>query len=160
MHTYQPCPECRKINRISLESLIQARKQPQCGSCKSPIFMTGVVGELNASGLMALVEKCPMPIVAMFWAPKTQGSDESASTYFEAAEYFGQIAVFVRINAVEHRLAPDAYQVRGIPTTLVFWDGFERARMAQPLPPQAFLGWLQQVLLKAASPKEGKTSGT
>ena|SRR5579885_2431810 len=148
MYTYQPCPECRKINRISLESLAgEHRKQPQCGACKSPIFMTGLIGEVNASGLMALVEKCSMPVVATFWAPHAKGSEAFASVYFQATQYAGNEVVFVRINALEHRLAPDAFGVRELPTTLFFARGLERARIARPLGFEEFMGWLQTVYL-------------
>lgn len=157
MYTYQPCPECRKVNRISLESLIQAKakKQPQCGHCQSAILMTGIIGEVNASGLMALVEKSPMPVVAAFWSPQAKGSEQFASAYFQVAQYFARDATFVRVNIQEHRLAPEAYGITHLPTTLAFSSGFERARIARPLLFEELGGWLQTVLL--ANPKDAQS---
>src|SRR3954462_6745721 len=132
--TISPCPECRKLNRVPIaEPGAGAHRRPICGSCKTELPLHGAVNELSASGLMALVQSSPLPIVADFWAPWCQPCKVFAPIFEQTASSLGGEFVFVKVDTQSQPLAGDTYGIRGIPTLIVFREGFEGARISGAL---------------------------
>jgi len=141
--TYSPCPECRKLNRIEVQGSTPADMEPVCGSCKKPLPIHNGVNELNASELMTLVEKSPIPVVADFWAPWCQPCKVFAPIFQNVAQTMAHEVVFAKVNIDANPLASGTYGIRAVPTLILFRGGFERARQPTVLPQPDFVQWLR-----------------
>jgi thioredoxin 2 len=138
--TYAACPQCSKLNKISLARVVQAK--PTCGSCKTEIDL--VHGILNATTvqLQATIAKSPIPVMVDFWAPWCGPCRAFAPTYERVAKEFAGQSVFVKINTEAHAASSQIYGIRGIPTLAVFRQGREVDRLGGALPYVSFRPWV------------------
>jgi thioredoxin 2 len=143
--TYAPCPSCNRLNRISLEQ--SAAKEPICGGCKSSLHVHFGIVEVSGTGLRALVEKSPLPVVCDFWAPWCGPCKSFAPVFQQAARLYEGKIVFAKLNTEQHQLAGEAFRVRSIPTLIAFGGGLERNRISGALPLDSFREWLDSSLL-------------
>jgi thioredoxin 2 len=141
--TYSPCPDCRGLNRVPL--LPPVGKAPVCGRCKVDLPLKDGINEVGASGLQALVEKSPLPVVVDFWAPWCGPCQQFAPTFQQAAKQLGGAIVFAKLNTEKHPLAGDQWRIRSIPTLALFRGGIEVDRISGALPFPELLRWLGQV---------------
>src|SRR4051812_19303317 len=96
--TYSPCPECRKLNRLDIQAMRPEGMEAICGTCKKELPIHHGVNELTASGLMTLVEKSPIPVVADFWAPTCQPCRVFAPIIEQVAQNMANEFAFAKIN--------------------------------------------------------------
>jgi thioredoxin 2 len=139
--TFSPCTECRSVNRVALGG--HEHQKPVCGNCRAALPIHGAVNELSASGLQALIDKSPIPVVADFWAPWCGPCRAFAPVFESVAVQMAGEVVFAKVNAEENPLAAQTYGIRGIPTLIFFQSGFERARQSGALNAEVLTHWLR-----------------
>jgi thioredoxin 2 len=142
--TYAPCSSCGKLNRVDLDE--SAKKEPICGSCKSPLPLHFGVAEVSGTGLKTLSEKSPLPVICDFWAAWCGPCKAFAPVFQQAALRFAGKAVFAKLNTEQHALASDAFRIRSIPTLILLHKGLEKDRLSGALPSEAFIQWLSERL--------------
>ena len=138
--TYCPCPACGKLNRVPTG---ETDKEPICGSCKATLPVRFGVVELSDAGLKKLVEKAPLPLICDFWAPWCGPCKMFAPIFQQAASRLAGQFIFAKINTEQHSASSGVYQVRGIPTLILFASGKEKALMSGAIPLDAFLSWIE-----------------
>lgn len=138
--TYSVCSSCGKVNRVNLTEA--QSKAPICGHCKTNLPIHFGVTEVSGTGLKTLMEKSPLPVVCDFWASWCGPCRAFAPTFQQAALRLSDRAVFVKLNTEKHQLASDTYQVRSIPTLILFSKGIEKDRISGALPLDAFTQWV------------------
>lgn len=148
MSTYSVCLHCEQVNRVPLDGA--ANRTPVCGQCKRELPIHDGVNEVSASALSALVQKSPLPVVTDFWAPWCQPCRVFAPIFSRGARELAGRAVFAKIDTQAHPKAGEHYQVRGIPTLIVFEQGRERTRQSGAMPWEAFSRWVEHVLAASA----------
>jgi len=143
--SYSACPSCGKVNGVNAAA-VHAGKTAVCGSCGAVLSVYevsgGLISDLDASGLSALIGSSPLPVVVDFWAPWCGPCRAFAPAFEQAARTLVGKAVFVKINTEEHPAAGEAYRVRGIPTLIHFRDGTESKRISGAMQVNQFLDWL------------------
>jgi len=146
---YSICIQCRKLNKVGMtRALLQ---KPICGSCKAELPISHGVNTLGASDLMKLIDHSPIPVVVDFWATWCQPCKMFAPVFQQAAETLSGEFTFAKVDTEAHPLASTTYGIRGIPTLILFQNGFERARQSGMMPYPQFVQWLGSSLPRAAA---------
>lgn len=140
--TFSYCFQCNSINKISIDKIKE--QAPVCGSCKAPIKMHNLVSEVDFTGLEKMIQKSDLPVVVDFWAPWCGPCRSFAPTYETASAIFGGKVVFIKINTENFPQASEKFNIKGIPTLIMFKNGQEFTRESGAFPLEHFKNWLNQ----------------
>ena len=134
------CAACGATNRLPRERLAQ---QPRCGRCKHPLF-EGKPLELNSGNSAALLAANELPLLVDCWAPWCGPCRSFAPVFEQAARELEPRLRLAKLNTEQEPGLAGQWQIRSIPTLILFRDGVEQQRIAGALSWQQLRQWLQQ----------------
>jgi thioredoxin 2 len=127
------CPVCSALNRIPAQ---RAGAPARCGKCKAPLATAAAPVTVTDASFEALVLRATTPVLLDCWADWCGPCHMLAPTVDALAKaYAGRVLVAkLDVDANPHTAA--RYEVRGIPTLLVFDHGkvVDRLVGVQPRP--------------------------
>jgi thioredoxin 2 len=124
----------------------RVKDKATCGACKKPLFDGKPIAG-NAGNLSALME-ADQPVVIDFWAPWCGPCRGFAPVFEQAAgEREGKVR-FVKVDTEAEQMLGAQYQIRSIPTLMVFKNGKMVEQLSGALPKAQFDQWLDQALRK------------
>jgi len=132
------CPSCNATNRVAGARLAEA---PVCGVCKKPLF-NGQPLELDSGNFDRHINRSDVPVAVDFWAAWCGPCKMMAPHFARAAS---DIEPGMRLAKLDTEAAPDIaarYNIRGIPTVIVFHHGQEVARQSGAMETRGLLNWL------------------
>jgi thioredoxin 2 len=139
-YTYTSCLQCHALNKILINKL--AGNKGICGKCQAPLIFHQLVSDIDDIGLIKLIGKSDLPVLVDFWAPWC-GPCKSFAPTFEAVSKIAQgKLVFVKHNTQSFPQSSQQFNIRGIPTLLVFKNGKEIARESGAQPLEQFQKWV------------------
>jgi len=134
------CPHCAALNRIS-DSRPPA--QAKCGKCHQALFTAQT---LPVSQVMfdRMLHKSDTPLVVDFWAEWCGPCKMMAPVFEQTAQQIEPRARFLKVDTEAEQALAARYQIRSIPTLMVFSAGKEIARVSGALDQSSLLAWINQ----------------
>ncbi len=134
------CPSCKSTNRIPNERL---GDKPKCGKCKKPLFQ-GKPIELTAANVATTLHHNEIPVLVDCWAPWCGPCRNFAPIFEQAAQTFEPKLRLAKLNTEDEQAVAGRWQIRSIPTLILFKQGKEFARTSGAMSLTQLTQWLQQ----------------
>ncbi len=137
------CSNCGAANRVLLEKL-SSGELPVCGKCHATLVAGAAPMKITDASFAREVEQSPLPVFLDFWAGWC-GPCLMIGPFVEelANELAGRVRV-AKLNIDENPMTAQRFNVRSIPTMIVFRDGREIDRIAGAVPKEMMLRTLQK----------------
>ena len=119
------CLYCGATNNYPLET---KEKKVVCGRCRNTLPLPGEVLELSPEQLAYLIQHSRLPILVDFYSP-TCAPCHIMHPVIEALarRRTGEIMA-VRVNVDESPEFAANFGIQGVPTFIIFYQGYERGR--------------------------------
>jgi thioredoxin 2 len=131
------CPHCGAINRVPAGRSAAAA---QCGSCKSKLFACEP-RDVDAAAFDRHVAKGDLPVLVDVWAPWCGPCRSMAPQFERAAQMLEPDMRLLKLNSDEQQQIAQRYDIRSIPTMLLFKSGKLAARTAGAMDSASIVRW-------------------
>ena len=132
------CPHCGGINRLPSERLAE---KPSCGKCHKPV-LDGVPVNLSSPSFDRFISKNELPVVVDFWAAWCGPCKMMAPVFSQAASEMATQFRFAKVDTEQAQDIAARYNIRSIPTMIMFKNGQEINRVAGAMDQTGLKRWL------------------
>ena len=136
--TNASCQHCNAKNRLPSDRL---GDNPKCGKCKSPIF-SGKALELSSANVAAVLNHNDLPVLVDCWADWCGPCKSFAPVFTQAATELEPKLRFAKLNTEKEQGIAGRWQIRSIPTLILFKAGKEVARQSGAMSLAQLKQWL------------------
>jgi len=129
-HVTLPCPSCGRWNRIAARRMTDG---PKCGVCAAPLNLSQPITLTDAT-FDRVVRETSLPILVDFYADWCGPCRMMAPAVDELARSSAGHALVAKLDTDASQKVASRYQIRGIPTVIVFRHGREERRQSGVMP--------------------------
>ncbi|HKJ62091.1 MAG TPA: thioredoxin TrxC [Hyphomicrobiales bacterium] len=135
------CPGCGAVNRAPVKRL-DAGDRPKCGQCGTALFTGQPIAIASVNIFDRHRTQSEIPLVIDFWAEWCGPCLAMAPQFAAAAQ---QMEPKVRLAKLDTEALPEIagrYDIRGIPTLILFRGGREAARHSGLMDANTIVRWI------------------
>ena len=136
------CPHCHKTNAIPHK---ESYTKANCGHCKQSLLDSTPV-ELTANNFDHFITNNEILTIVDFWAPWCGPCKMMAPTFTNVAKNFPLKASFVKVNTENEQFLGGKFNIRSIPTLVLFKNNREIHRVSGALDAQSLNALVKQFL--------------
>jgi thioredoxin 2 len=133
------CPWCGAVNRIPRS---RPASQAKCGSCHKHLF-SGKPVDANVESFERHIVRNDIPVVVDFWAPWCGPCRAMAPAYERAAGELEPDFRLLKLNTEEAPSMATRYEIRSIPTMMLFAGGKPIAQTSGAMSAPAIVSWVK-----------------
>jgi thioredoxin 2 len=141
------CTQCGQKNRIPAKHLADTGK---CGKCKSPLPPVDSPLDVDAEQFDEIVRDAKVPVFADFWAAWCGPCRMAAPEVERTAKDMAGKAVVVKVDTERYPQIAGRFNIRGIPTFIVFHAGRPVVQQAGVVDHQQMENWINSAAPAAA----------
>ena len=135
------CQFCDTWNRVDAS---RAADRPKCGKCAKPMLLDRPI-HLDDDTFQRTIEGSEVPVLVDFYADWCGPCKMMAPYIDEIAREKQGVAIVAKLDTDHAQRTAGGFDIRGIPTSIVFKNGKEVARQTGAVPKKA----LEALLAKA-----------
>lgn len=135
------CQFCQSWNRIDVA---RAADRPKCGKCGKPMLLDRPV-RLDDETFQRTINESQVPVLVDFYADWCGPCKMMAPAVDQLAAKYSGKAIVAKLDTDRAQHISQSFNIRGIPTTIVFRGGKEVSRQSGAVP----YGTLASLLDKA-----------
>ena len=136
------CGKCDSVVGLPSDRLDDA---PHCPKCHAALF-AGKPIELTAANFDKHISRTDLPLVVDFWAPWCGPCIAMAPFYEATARQLEPKLRFAKLNTQDEPAPAGRFNIRAIPTMIVFRSGKEIARHSGAMDSTTMSRWLNSVV--------------
>ena len=141
------CPQCHSVVRTPSDRLAE---HPKCPRCKAQL-LDGQLTTLDGGSFGAHVGRSDLPVLVDFWAPWCGPCRMMAPVLERAAQTRAGTVQFAKVNTDEQPELAGRFNIRSIPTLILFHRGQELARQSGAVDSTTLGRWLDAALAPRAA---------
>jgi thioredoxin 2 len=138
------CPQCHSVVRTPAD---RVSEHPKCPKCKAQL-LEGQVIPLDAPSFTTHTGKSSVPVLVDFWAPWCGPCKMMAPVLERTAQQRATTLQVGKVNTDEQPDLAGRFNIRSIPTLILFRDGREVARQSGAVDATTLGRWLDDSLAR------------
>ncbi len=132
------CSHCMAKNRLPVEKINQ---EPTCGKCKKSILVDAPIA-LTDQNFQLFIQNYDLPVIVDFWATWCGPCQMMAPVYAQVSSNMKSQARFAKVDTEQAQQVAANFNIRSIPTLIVYKAGKEVARQAGAMDKTSLTNWV------------------